>query len=119
MSLFGFGDIKFNNNRRSGFGPLAALEGTEFQRTTYRYPLDVGAFDKGHYMVFYIRQQKKTSFTSPEAKESIPVGAANQNPGSEQYWNAKTGSEIGGRLKNGANSISSAVTGNSLGKFRF
>ena len=115
MSLFGFGDIKFNNNRRSGFGPLAALEGTEFQRTTYRYPLDVGAFDKGHYMVFYIRQQKKTSFTSPEAKESIPVGAANQNPGSEQYWNAKTGSEIGGRLKNGANSISSAVTGNSLG----
>ena len=48
MSLFGFGDIKFEPDGREGkFGPLASLEGApEYQRENFRYPIDVGALVK-------------------------------------------------------------------------
>jgi len=112
MSLFGFGDIKFNNNQREGFGPLAALEdkGGEFKRDSFRYPIDVGSFDKGHYMVFYIREQKKTTIAAganPDANEtpsSIPSNLTN-------IQNISTGSEITNKLASGINQIKSSING--------
>ena len=62
MALFGFSDISFDKGQTKR-GPLAKLVGSEFERTTLRYPLDVGNYDKGHYVVFYVRQQKTTSLT--------------------------------------------------------
>jgi hypothetical protein len=63
MSLFGLADIKFNKQQELK-GPLKALEKSEFQNTTLRYPEDIGSYDKGHYMVFYIREQEDTAFES-------------------------------------------------------
>jgi hypothetical protein len=60
MSLFGFGDIKFDKGQEFRKGPLAPLVRSEFERTTLRYPLDVGNYDKAHYVVFYIREQTST-----------------------------------------------------------
>ena len=63
MSLFGFGDITFNKEQsKNSKGPLSALEKTPFEKNSYRYPLDIGNYDKGHYMVIYIKQQNNTSF---------------------------------------------------------
>jgi hypothetical protein len=59
MSLFGFGDIKFDKGQEFRKGPLAPLVRSEFERTTLRYPLDLGNYDKAHYVVFYIREQTK------------------------------------------------------------
>jgi hypothetical protein len=53
-----------------GIGPLAKLNGSGFERTTLRYPLDLGAADRGHYVVFYARQQKDTNFKKTEGFES-------------------------------------------------
>jgi hypothetical protein len=64
MSFFGLGDITFNKQQSQSFGPLSALEKTDYQYNTFRYPLDVGNYDKGHYMVIYIRTQKTTKYTS-------------------------------------------------------
>ena len=73
MSLFGLASVVFdkgsNSSTAANKGPLRALEGTEFDATTLRYPLDVGNYDKGHYMVFYIREQKNTNFKSGTASE--------------------------------------------------
>ena len=111
MSLFGFGDIKFNNQKRDGFGPLSALEGSgDFSRDTFRYPLDVGAFDKGHYMVFYIREQKK-SITQPNSNVEFPTQPDEINAGNSTYWNIKTGSQLGNKISSGLNQINS-VAGN-------
>ena len=63
MSLFGLADIKFNK-QDTPKGPLKALEGSAFTNTTLRYPSDIGSYDNGHYMVFYIREQENTSFGS-------------------------------------------------------
>jgi hypothetical protein len=62
MALFGLTDIKFNDIERRSFGPLSALEGSPFQKTTLKYPNDVGSADKGHYMIFFVREQMNTNF---------------------------------------------------------
>jgi hypothetical protein len=64
MAFFGLTDIKFNQIDPRAFGPLAALEGSPFEKTTLKYPLDIGSPDKGHYMVFFVREQKNTSYGS-------------------------------------------------------
>jgi hypothetical protein len=66
MALFGFSDISFNKGSGSSErkGPLAPLVQNEFKTTLLRYPLDIGNADKGHYMVFYIREQRNTGFKS-------------------------------------------------------
>ena len=62
MPLFGFGDIKFNKGSVTRKGPLGDLVDDAFKTSTLRYPIDVGNYDKAHYMVFYIRQQSNTKF---------------------------------------------------------
>jgi hypothetical protein len=62
MAFYGFSDITFDKNPGGDRGPLKDLVNNQFKTTTLRYPLDIGNYDKGHYMVFYIRQQEKTSF---------------------------------------------------------
>ena len=68
MALFGFSDISFNKNER---GPLSSLYKNEFRTGTYRYPLDIGSADKGHYMMIYIRQQKDSAFKTSPLDESV------------------------------------------------
>ena len=68
MALFGFSDISFNKNER---GPLSSLYKNEFRAGTYRYPLDIGSADKGHYMMIYIRQQKDSAFKTSPLDESV------------------------------------------------
>lgn len=64
MSLFGLADIVFNKNSSSPSGPLAKLETSSFFGSTLRYPLDLGNYDKGHYVAFYIREQIKSKFAA-------------------------------------------------------
>ena len=62
MSFFGLSDIKINLPSKQDFGPLRALEGTPFAKTTLKYPVDIGSADKGHYMVFFAKEQTGTDF---------------------------------------------------------
>lgn len=65
MAFFGLTDIKFNQIEPRTFGPLAALEGSVFEPPqTLRYPLDVGSFSKGHYMIFFAKEQKNTQYSA-------------------------------------------------------
>jgi hypothetical protein len=131
MSLFGLASIAFSkdNNDSGTKGPLRALEKSEFNATTLRYPLDVGNYDKGHYMVFYIREQKNTSFKSSSGTISDDVinssgGVSTQTiPGISGPANPLSGlqnsvsqfsSDMLGKVNNGLNQLNSA-TGNKIG----
>jgi hypothetical protein len=63
MAFFGLSDITISQeeNRR---GPLGVLfTGKDGGTTnTFRYPLDIGNYDKGHYMIFHIFKQKNSQF---------------------------------------------------------
>jgi len=115
MSLFGFGDITFNKDKTKGFGPLSALEGTKFEQNTFRYPIDVGNYDKGHYMVFYIREQQKTKYKGAVANENdIPI---KKNAGNITSTNTKFGGDLLNKVNSGLGQINSA-TGSSLSELK-
>lgn len=131
MSLFGLASIAFNKdtNNSGTKGPLRALENSEFSATTLRYPLDVGNYDKGHYMVFYVREQKSTKFNSSSGLASegaldSPGSASNRtipglsgpaNPFSNlQKTVSDFSSDVLGKVNNGLNQLNSA-TGNKIG----
>jgi len=117
MALFGFGDIKFDKGSSSARGPLAPLVGNEFERTTLRYPLDVGNYDKGHYVVFYIKQQKSTSYKRPEALDSKvfsrDTGGVTEIASSQKLASS-FGNELLGKINSGLSQINGA-TGGALG----
>jgi len=68
MSLFGFGDITFKKG--SSLGPLGALNSSPYQSNIFRFPSDVGQPGNGHYVIFYAREQEKTSYKEKYASES-------------------------------------------------
>lgn len=117
MSLFGFADIKFNK-QATPKGPLRALEGSEFKTSTLRYPIDVGNYDKGHYMVFYIREQENTSLTSragtlqdPSIINQFSQGGGFQNTPLVNNSASNFGSGLLNKINSGISSLNGATNG--------
>ena len=111
MAFFGLSDISFNKGTGATRGPLAELSGSEFEQTTLRYPLDIGNYDKSHYVVLYIRQQNSTSFKRPPADmgnfDSDNYNTMDVKSGGNQISNLAN--QVGGEIVSKANSA--------LGKF--
>lgn len=116
MALFGFSDISFNKGPATRKGPLAPLVGSQFERTTLRYPLDIGNYDKGHYVVFYVREQKETSFAS-RAVSGDATNFTNSGGVSVKSLNdinglaSNFGNQILGKINSGLSQINGATGG--------
>jgi len=129
MSFFGFGDIKFNKGQSAQRkGPLARLASSGFERQTLRFPLDIGNFDKGHYVVFYIREQisESSQFASRAAsadfienfkKDSGGIGPPITIPGASDASNSisKFGSSILGKINSALSKIPGSGTPGTIG----
>jgi hypothetical protein len=111
MALFGFSDISFDANVVSKIGPLGKLVGSEFEKNTYRYPLDIGNADKGHYLMIYIRQQDRSSF-----KTGTFAGGNNAFSAAADNLQKKAKAEIQGGLQAAQNKLNTAVGGDLLSK---
>jgi hypothetical protein len=111
MALFGFSDISFDTNVVSKIGPLGKLVGSEFEKNTYRYPLDIGNADKGHYLMIYIRQQDRSSF-----KTGVFAGGNNAFSAAADNLQKKAKAEIQGGLQAAQNKLNTAVGGDLLSK---
>jgi hypothetical protein len=59
MALFTLSDIKFSSPKTTGKNPLA---GGAYENNIYRYPLDIGNYDKGHYVLIHINEQVHTQY---------------------------------------------------------
>jgi len=129
MSFFGFGDIKFNKGQSAQRkGPLAPLTSSPFERQTLRFPLDIGNFDKGHYVVFYIREQitSLSQFASRAAGEgdlksfnggSGGIELSKAIPGASGASNSisKFGSSILGKINSAISKIPGSGTPGTIG----
>ena len=115
MALFGLSDITFNKGgQQSRKGPLGQLVGSAFETTTLRYPLDIGNYDKGHYMVFYIREQKNTSYPSraTNAEISGATGGLTKIDLQDPMKAASSfGNEIVNKISSGLNQINQETSG--------
>ena len=117
MPIFGFGDIKFdkNNGRR---GPLGPLSSSPYTTNFTRYPSDLGSSDKGHYIIIYIREQKKSSYSSSTpADEKVKVSVGNKSSGlaaasvDSGEMKASFGKELLDKVNSGLNKINTATGG--------
>lgn len=63
MALFTLSDIRFNapkERKRSS----SLLAGGKYENNIFRYPLDIGNYDKGHYVLIHINEQVHTQYKS-------------------------------------------------------
>ena len=96
MAFFSLTDISFNTNRgiRKGLsGPLEKLDSSKYESNTFRYPSDLGNYDKGHYMVIHINEQRETQFKG-ELTGDLPTVIQNRN----SLSTTKGSTNIGGNI---------------------
>ncbi len=93
MALFSLTDIKFNQKVRTG-GSADNLVNSQYNYNTFRYPLDLGNFDKGHYMVIHINEQRETQFKGKTVSDT-PTVIQNRNAQSA----IRGSTNLGGNIK--------------------
>jgi hypothetical protein len=73
MALFSLTDILFKSDSTRNFQSL-----NPYDTDNKRYPIDLGATDKGHYMMFFINVQKRTQFDANyDTSGAMPTVLAN------------------------------------------
>ena len=100
MALFSLGDITINKGDDIRKGPLAPLTQSKYNNKNYRFPLDIGNSDKGHYMTFYIRQQDKTSFGGGSGGPS-ELASDNFNTAAQQASALAGGGSVTSKIQKG------------------
>lgn len=68
MSFFQIVDVITNSNPNRLGGPKN-LGGSQYQSNTYRFPEDIGSYDKGHYILININEQKNTQFPGTQTSD--------------------------------------------------
>ena len=78
MALFSLTDINFKPDATRNFKSL-----NSYSVDNKRYPIDLGATDKGHYMMFFINVQRRTQFEAnydnSGAKPTVLANAQKNN----------------------------------------
>jgi len=70
MSFFRIVDVVMNTNRNRLGGPTS-LGGDAYKSNTFRFPEDVGNYDKGHYILFNINEQTNTQFPATRGSSGL------------------------------------------------
>ncbi len=115
MAFFSLTDIKFKSD-----GPRSFTRSNfQFNFNNKRYPIDLGATDKAHYMMFKIFVQERTQFAKNYAEgEGRPTAQINQQSGVKTNLTQAlaTGIDFAGDVINKAKTSISSVpfTGESI-----
>ena len=80
MGIFNLTEITFSKNPISRIGDSRNnLIDSRYNSNTFKYPIDVGSYDKGHYMVIHINEQIKTSYAGPASTDVPSIFTNRQN----------------------------------------
>lgn len=112
MAFFGLSDISI---RQEGTrGPLQPLFEGIGEKNLFRYPIDIGNYDKAHYMVIHIFKQKSSKLGGVQSKGDIPSSLTNTggitNP-SLPNIKEKFSSAINRGVDNAFNSLNQKLSG--------
>ena len=118
MALFSLTDINFKPDATRNFKSL-----NSYSVDNKRYPIDLGATDKGHYMMFFIKVQKRTQFQAnyDTSNAGLTVQKNNNNSVFGALYNNVSAlkkvvsSTIGNVINNSNNEVARNVS-NNLGK---
>lgn len=107
MPLFSLTDITFSGSSRSRDTTTSQLSGTAYKYNILRYPSDLGNYDKGHYILLHINEQKLTQVGTYESGEKTSSDAINE--ARRQYVGSTTTGEVVNTLYTGAQEASTVV----------
>lgn len=89
MALFTLSDIKFKVPKEAK-RTSSLLAGGKYENNIFRYPLDIGNYDKGHYVLIHINEQVHTQYKS-ELGSDDPTIIANR----KRFNTSSTGTSFG------------------------
>lgn len=95
MALFNLTDITFQAPGQPK-GPLSALQSSQYELNTYRYPEDIGSSDKGHYIAININEQTKTSYGGTLDKTTLPSVVQNRVDNNIATFGGNLGKTVSG-----------------------
>jgi hypothetical protein len=75
MPFFGLSDITIKQEGTRG--PLSSLFENANKKNLFRYPADVGNYDKAHYMVIHVFKQKSSKYSGVQSSGDIPTSFTN------------------------------------------
>jgi len=108
MPLFSLTDITFSGSSRNRDTTSSQLSSTGYKYNILRYPTDLGNYDKGHYILFHINEQKLTQVGTNVTGDQTSSDALNQ--ARRQYVGSTTTGEVINTLYTGAQDAGSVVT---------
>jgi hypothetical protein len=120
MPLFGFGDIQFNKSPNASNrpkGPLSVLSDSPFKANYLKYPMDVGAADKGHYMLIYIKKQNTSDLIDSPQQDALSQASStvlnntNTNLSIQEQIKTRIGGELSQTISNTVDKIDNATGG--------
>lgn len=113
MGLFNLlgGGISFGTSARTG---TSVLTDSKYNTNLFKYPNDLGAVDKGHYILININEQINTSFPGTEVKSNLPSVLANKKSISNQFGGYDTAAGLA-NLSKLAQATTDAVLSTSIG----
>jgi len=116
MGLFNLlgGGISFGTDVRPGTSVLAD---SKYKTGLFRYPIDLGAADKGHYILININEQTNTSFPGTRVESDLPSVQANKTflSAADQFGGYDTAAGFANTSKI-AKDVLSAVMDSSIAK---
>jgi hypothetical protein len=114
MGLFNLlgGGISFGTSARPG---ATALADSKYQNSILKYPIDLGAADKGHYILININEQTNTSFPAGNRTGDLPSGLANKKSIAKQFGGYDTSAGLANAFESGE-AFKNAVMSTQIGK---
>ena len=113
FNLFG-GGITFGTDVRTGTSVLT--ENSKYNTNLFKYPSDLGAADKGHYILININEQINTSFPGTRVESDLPSVLANKASIAEQFGGYDTAAGLA-NVSKGLQAVAAAAADTSIGKF--
>jgi hypothetical protein len=106
MAFFGLSDITISKEDNRN-GPLAALYKGD-TTNTFRYPIDIGNYDKAHYMVINVFKQKNSQYQGVQQNNINKIG--DFKPSTPGQQSTSFASKINGAIDNAINNLTSGKT---------
>lgn len=112
MALFKLTDITFNKESRGPLNALETSEGLGLDTNILKYPSDLGAVDKGHYMIIYINEQVNTKWSDAAGRgfddSNTPTIERARAAISQAVGPTNLGQKVGAILNSGQNLLDAA-----------
>jgi hypothetical protein len=108
MPFFSLTDIKIKDPTNTV--TQGSLLPSPYESNVFRYPIDIGSLDKGHYMVIHINEQIKTQFKGTPVQSDLPTILENQ----KNYGTGQVVNTLGPDISNIVNDTRNSATFNDL-----